>query len=229
MDTMFDIGTPGRNRVALFAEDFDLRPQADSVPEPEVIAPSFSAAEVAAARAEAWAEGHEAGTAEANAATAAATRMLLDSIATTLRESQVEAAAIAERSAEAIARLLMDSLAALFPALCSRHGENELCALMRTILPALAREPAVTVRANPAHTPALMRELDRLDPDLVERVQLIPVAAIPFGDVRASWRDGMAIRDTAELWRQVCAVLEPAGLLTQAAAPATVKETEHVD
>jgi hypothetical protein len=63
-----------------------------------------------------------------------------------------------------------------------------------------------------------MRELDRLDPDLVEHVRLVPVEAIAAGNVRVSWHHGSALRDTASLWQQVRAVLEPAGLLSPAAA-----------
>jgi hypothetical protein len=85
------------------------------------------------------------------------------------------------------------------------------------------------------HTPALMRELDRLDPDLVERVRLVPVEAIAAGDIRVTWRDGAAVRDTAELWQQVHEVLGSAGLLSHdptagpTSASATIKETEQVD
>jgi len=211
---------PTPTRSALFAEDFDLPRRRDAMPAAEVINPTYSAAELAEARAEARAGGHASGTAEANIAIAATTQSLLDAIAVALRDAKTAAGAVAERSAEAIARLLLDSLAKLFPVLCERHGEAELCALIRTILPALAQEPALTVRLNPAHTPALMRELDRLDPDLVERVRLVPVEAIPTGDVRVSWRDGTARRDTAALWQQVRAVLEPAGLFSPDKAPA---------
>ena len=42
------------------------------------------------------------------------------------------AAARAEQSAEAIARLLLDSLAAIFPALCARYGDAEVRAIVRT-------------------------------------------------------------------------------------------------
>lgn len=229
MDTLFDLGMRRRTRGELFAEDFDLPRHRAGSHEPGVITPGFSAADIAAARAEAWAEGHEAGSAEANASTQAAIRGLLESLATTLHEARAELTEHADHTAEAVARLLLDSLATALPALCARHGEAELLALMRTILPALAREPAVTIRLNPAHTPALMRELDRLDPELAERMQLVPVEAIPLGDVRASWRDGAAQRDAAGLWAQVRAVLEPAGLLSREAAPATVKEAAHAD
>lgn len=217
---------------ALFAEDFDL-PRRAAMPAPEVINPTYSAAELAEARAEAWAAGHAAGTMEANRTIAAMTRSLLEAIAAALHDAKAAASTVAERSVEAIARLLLDSLGKLFPALSERYGEAELRALIHAILPALAQEPMITVRLNPVHTPALMRELDRLDPELVERVRLLPVEAIAAGDVRVTWRDGAASRDTAKLWQQVRAVLEPAGLLspdiapTPDRAPITIMETAH--
>jgi flagellar biosynthesis/type III secretory pathway protein FliH len=204
--------------AALFAEDFDL-PRRAAMPAPEVINPTYTAADLAEARAEAWAAGHAAGTTEANGTITATTRSLLEAIAAALHDAKAAANTVAERSVEAIARLLLDSLAKLFPALCERHGETELRALIHIILPALAQEPTITVRLNPMHTPALMRELDRLDPELVERVRLLPVEAIAVGDVRVSWHDGSASRDTAALWLQVRAVLEPAGLLSPASLP----------
>lgn len=218
----------GRESFALFAEDFDVSPAAKRVPEPELIPPGFSAADIAAARAEAWAEGHAAGVAEAAGTSAAQTRRMLESLATILRETRDQAAATAERTAEQIARLVLDSVAGVLPAMCARHGEAELRALVGRLLPALARELSVAVRLNPAHIPALMRELDQLGPDLAERVQLIPVEAIPPGDLRASWQDGVAVRDTRELCGQIRAVLETSGLLTPAPAPAQSTELLHV-
>jgi flagellar assembly protein FliH len=228
MDALFDLDPPerGGGRGLLFEDDFGLDPVP---PEPQVIVPSYSAADLAAARAEAWAEGHQAGTAEANAATAAATRVLLEQIAAALRDARAQAETISEQSAEAIARLLMDTFAATFPALCARHGEAEVRHVIRTILPAVSAEPTVTVRVNPAHIPALMRELDQIDIELAERVQMMPQASIPPGDVRLRWQDGAAVRDTAELWRQVQAVLAPEGLLTHADETSRLKETEHVN
>ena len=49
--------------------------------------------------------------------------------------AEAAAASIAEQSAEAIARLLLDSLAAAFPALCARYGEAEVRAIVRAVLP----------------------------------------------------------------------------------------------
>jgi flagellar biosynthesis/type III secretory pathway protein FliH len=223
MDILLGSARPAPAPGALFAEDFDLSRRREAMPVPDILNPTYTAAELAEARAEAWAGGHAAGTEDANGTIAATTRSLLDVIAVALRDAKAAATSVAERSVEAIARLLLDSLAKLFPALCERHGEAEVRALIHTILPALAQEPAITVRVNPVHTPALMRELDRLDPELVECVRLVAVEAIAAGDVRVSWHDGSAVRDTAALWQQVRAVLEPAGLLSPEKASASDK------
>jgi hypothetical protein len=194
----------------LFAEDFDLP---EAAPEPETIEPVFSAGELTAAREAAWHEGHAAGLHEAATADAAATRQAIAQIATQLRTECAAGAAKAEQQAEAIAQLLLDGLAATFPALSARYGDAEVRAIVRTILPALTHEPAITIRAHPRTAAAVVREIGGLDPDLKTRVQTIPCEDMPTGDVRIAWRNGSAVRDATALWRQVADVLGPAGLL----------------
>jgi hypothetical protein len=206
----FDARAAGPDRATLFAEDFDRTSHQNAVSRPAGAEPSYNAAELAEARADAWARGHAAGVQEANATIAATACVQLEAIATALRDAKTVATQAAESLVGDIARLLMDSLATLFPALCARHGEAELNAMIAAILPALAQEPA------------LMRELDRLDPDLIERVRLVPVEALAVGDLRISWRDGAATRDTASLWQRVRDVLEPVGLLSP--VPPTISQ-----
>jgi flagellar biosynthesis/type III secretory pathway protein FliH len=194
----------------LFGDDFD-RPE--TAPEPEVIEPAFSAAELANAREEAWREGNAAGLREAAASEAAATRRAIESVAAQFAEVHDAAAAHAEQSADAIARLLLDSLAAAFPVLCACYGEAEVQAIARSVLPALTQEQLVTVRTNPLTARSLMREIGRLDPDFAARVQIIECDAMTPGDVKISWRNGAVVRDATALWEQVAAVLAPAGLL----------------
>jgi flagellar assembly protein FliH len=200
---------------ALFDEDFDLP---DAAPEPEVIEPVFSMGELASARAAARREGHAAGLAEAAASDAAATRRVTEAIASHLADASDTAKALAEQTADAIARLLLDSLAAALPAFCARYGEAEVQAIVRSVLPALTQEPVVTMRASPRTTPGILREIGRLDPDIVSRVQIVECETMAPGDVRIAWRNGAAVRDTDALWQQVAAILAPAGLLRADAA-----------
>jgi flagellar assembly protein FliH len=200
----------GGPAVLLFDEDFDLpsRP-----PEVEVILPVFSAAELAAAREEAARDGHDQALAEAAVAARTATSRALAEIAAQIAEAREEAASIAEQSAEAVARLLFGCFAAAFPALSARHGSGEVAAVLREILPALHREPKITVRINPDLVPAMADAIDALDADLAARVRLLPADAVASGDARVTWENGAAIRDAASLWRQIESILAPAGLL----------------
>ena len=193
----------------LFADDFDM--PAAPRPDPEIIEPSFTAAELVAAREQAWAEGREAALREAaeqheTALHASAGKLAeqLESLVNDLRQD-------AEQRAEALAGLLLEMLAALFPTLCAAHGEQEAMALVRALMPGLARMPAVTIRANPHFAAKLAREIertDRMDPDAIT---VVPTDSIPPGDVRLLWADGGASRDAAEAWLRVSRVLTEAG------------------
>lgn len=199
-----------RDTVLLFADDFDL---AAEPTEPEVIEPVFAAADLVEAREEGWHDGHTAALAEAAASDAAATRQTIATIASELAATREAAAMQAAEAAEAIARLLLGSLAAVLPALCTQHGEAETQALLRAVLPALTQEPEVTVRISARGAESASRELAQLDPDLAARVRVVSCDTLPFGDVRISWRNGTATRDASALWQQVAAILMPAGLL----------------
>ena len=190
----------------LFAEDFDMP---GTVPEPEVIEPTFSIGELTEAREAAWHDGHTAGMQEAAADSAAAIRETVAAIAAQLADEREASATRAEHNAEAVARLLIDGLAAAFPTLCSRFGNDEVQALVRIVLPALTQEPAIAVRANPRTAAAVTQEVARLDPELMARVQTIECDDMAPGDVRVTWRNGAAVRDTASLWEQVAEALMP--------------------
>jgi flagellar biosynthesis/type III secretory pathway protein FliH len=213
-------GGPG---VLLFDEDFDVPATA---PEPEVILPVFSAAELMAAREEAAQASRDIALAEADTTERAMAGRTLTRIATQIAESRLEAVSIAEQSAEAIARLLLDCFATAFPALSARHGSAELAAVLREILPALHREPQITVRISPHMIAAMTDEIRSLDADLLARVRLIPTDAVAPGDARITWENGAATRDASALWGQIENILAPAGLLN---VKQTVKEKELVE
>src|SRR4051812_34128942 len=114
--------------VLLFDEDFDLPPPRS---EPEPIQPVFSAADLHAAREEAARESRDIAAAEASASTQVTARLALAEIGRQIAASQAEVTSIAEQSAEAIARLLLDCFASAFPALSARHGPGEVTAVIR--------------------------------------------------------------------------------------------------
>jgi flagellar biosynthesis/type III secretory pathway protein FliH len=211
--------------TVLFAEDFDLPPKRNPVPEPEIIEPVFAAADLEAARKQAWQAGHDAASESAEHAMQAVLGDAAAAIVAALADARAQAATLAHLAADELARLLLDSLAAAFPALCARHGEAELRALIRILLPALSQEPAVTIRLNPDNVVAVLQAMQRLDPELADRVQVVASETIARGDTRITWRNGQAVRDAAAVWAQVAEILAPSGLLSYA----TTKEVEHVE
>ncbi len=216
----------------LFAEEFDLAPGVtiiEAPAEPEIIAPVFTAADLDAARDAGWSEGREAGLAEAEAAGAATARAALAAIAAELGNAAEVAAGLAEQAAEEIARLVLDGLMTLLPALCARHGDTEVREVIRAVLPPLTREPSVTVRVSPLIADAVRDEIAGLDPDLAERVRLLPTEAMPAGDIRVAWNDGVAVRDTRAVWHEVAAVLSGQGLFPSEPPPERSKPPMHED
>ena len=220
--------TSRRTGEVLAFEDFDRAP---APPEPEVIAPTFSLAEVEAARAEAFRDGRNAAAADAQDADHATIRRTLGEIATQLAAAREMLAEQAEQSATAVAQLLLHSLGAVMPHLARHYGEAELKALIRAILPGLVQEPAATVRLNPLHAAGIAHEIEHCDPDLAARLRIVPTETIPPGDLRIAWCNGGAARDTAALWSQVAETLGLAGLApaaaTETAAVTETRELEH--
>jgi flagellar biosynthesis/type III secretory pathway protein FliH len=218
---------PSRAFAALFAEDFDDPPgvtilddesdaPAPDDPEPAAAAIEIPAIDLDAERADAFARGRDAALADIAAATADHAReqtRLLAEIAARLADAEAAGRVFAERSAEAVARLLLGAIAGVLPAACARHGEREAVAIARAVLPALTRAPEVTIRAHPENAPALRRLLGTLDPRLRERVRLADSDRVAAGDLRIAWADGEAARDAAALWRGVAAVLAEIGLI----------------
>ena len=139
----------------------------------------------------------------------------LDQIASFLATAQAGADAVAEAAADSIARTMLSALAACLPALCARHGAGEVQAVMQAVLPGLVHEPRVAVRVNPLLIPAMTAEIAALDSEIAERVALVPVDAMAPGDVRVTWQDGAAVRDTARICAAVNDVLASLGLLEQ--------------
>ena len=221
-------GSPTNSALAgvLFEEDFDLPPTPKTPPEPEVIEPVITAADLEVARAEAWREGYEAAREAAEKSDMAEARFVLCRIAELMDAARLETVAMAEQSADAVARLVCGAFAAAFPALSSRHGETEVRAVVETILPSLHQEPTVTIRLNPHLATVMSRAVESLDADLATRVKVIPTDAVAYGDVRIAWRNGSAVRDTASLWPEIESILASSGFL--ALQPAN-KEAAHVE
>ncbi len=206
----------------LYAEDFDddgqgpLPAEEAPLPEPEVIEPTFTVAELEAARAEARAAGH----AEAERGLAASRTHMLGLLATGIADGRSAARDAAMQAAESVAKCMLSTLVTCLPAMCERHGAAELSALTRAVLPGLTDEPKIVVRVHPHMLPVMQAEVAALDFELAERVHLLPTEAVAPGDARISWRDGSVTRDAGKARHIVEDALASLGLLQQEIADA---------
>lgn len=212
MDGLFDVparaprgGTPPG---VLFAEDFD-QPAPATAP----VRPSFTAEDVAAVRAAAFAEGRDLGFATAATEHEVALAAAAARIAERLAALRAEAEAATEAAAKHVATLLLGTLAALFPALCARHGVQEADAVLRAVLPGLGEQPSLRLAANPRLLPALQDSLARHDATLAARTEFVPSELAAAGDIDLRWQQGGASRSAAGLWAAVAAALAPAGFI----------------
>ncbi len=192
----------------LYAEDFDA-PDLPSPPEPEAIEPTFSLAELEEARAEARA----AARLDAEESQAAARLRALEAIGAGLDAARDTAREDAAAASEAIARTMLGALTACLPSLCVRYGAAEVRTLARAVLPALMDEPRITVRLSPHDARMLAEEIARLEPELAARISLAPTDAVPRGDLRIAWQDGLAVRDAAASRAAVHDALSALGLI----------------
>ena len=211
MDGFTSAGVAG----ILFAEDFseDPSPAAAVAPvcEPELVfeppAPGLTqddvdAACIVAVRAAetAWFDG-----------TAARRAAALEVIAGELAVARQDAAEAAEAVADGIARTMLGMVSAVLPEFCRRHGDAEVRALLRRLLPVVGPAGNVVVRLHAGLVPEVAAELAGFDPELAEAIEL-RAANLPPGDVRISWPDGGMHRSTEAIRTAVSECLAELGL-----------------
>ena len=105
----------------LFRQDFaqlvEERPKETS----DRVEPTYAEADLEAARTAAWEQGYSAGSLDSDRSHNVAVRQALESISSSVQQARVEAAAVARHAADEIAALIMSSLTAILPSLCSRY------------------------------------------------------------------------------------------------------------
>lgn len=197
----------------LYIEDFD----APTVPDrpssvPAIITPSFTAEDLDAARE----EGRRAGAADATTERAGIDAQLrtaaLGTIGEALGAARADARSVAQAMAEETAAAILALLAAALPAAAARTAGGEVAALLQTLLPALSREPTLNIRVHPELLNDISAAIEPIWPPDGGRLTLTGDATLAPADVRVSWNDGDAVRDTAALWADISAALAPYNL-----------------
>ncbi|HXQ51565.1 MAG TPA: flagellar assembly protein FliH [Stellaceae bacterium] len=171
--------------------------------------PVFTRADLDAARAESFAQGHVAALAEAaRSGEARATDALtaLERDAAALIEARDAIARDAERDAVALLRTVLGKAV---PALCRKEPLAEIEALVVRCLGETLDEPRLVLRVNDALFDALQPRLAAIAQanGYAGKIVLLADAALAPGDGRVEWADGGAERDTCRLMAEIDAIL----------------------
>ena len=111
----------------------------DHAPKPDTVETASDLdAMLEEARAQGMLEGHARGLAQSAADREDLTRRALDAIAGGMTGAEAGFHRTTERTAEALGAVLLESLSAMLPALCARHGAAEIAALAQAIVPGAA-------------------------------------------------------------------------------------------
>lgn len=202
-----DFATPGeqhRTRARL----------SQAAPEPEVIVPSFTADELAEARAEGVLEGRAAGAAEARAAIEARIAGALETLATRLGDAKAEANRAAEQAAGALAATTLDLLARALPATAAHHAQQGCAELAEALLAKLAGVDRIAIRLPPELAKSLGPRLAAAAAtvDFTGKLDVIPTDGMVAGEMRISWPGGEARREPKALGQAARDVLVRLGL-----------------
>jgi flagellar assembly protein FliH len=197
----------------LFETSFDqVRPAPKQAPAPTPPEPSYTAADLAAAREEAFAAGKDAGATEARAGieqTAADTLSAIERSLSTLLDARAEAGRSFTRAAIETATAMVRKL---YPALARRHGLAEEEGVLCQCLEGLRDEPRLVVRVADDLLDALGERLEPLTRSLGfgGRVILLADDSIAPGDCRIEWADGGVERSGPALWTDIDAAIDRA-------------------
>lgn len=195
----------------LFDTSFDGpggKPGAAVAPKP--IKRNYTSAELEAEKAKAFAEGHNAGMAEAaadaaarNAAAAQAIAKRVGELLTQLDRHHAESTEAAVGAAVAMTRKLL-------PALSRSAASGEIEALIRDCLGRLHNEPKIVIRLNESMVESFRERLEGMasDAGFSGRVVVVAEPRVAAGDARIEWADGGVERNTEQVWQEIEAIIE---------------------
>lgn len=193
-------------RGILYIEDFDDAappPEPDNTPDLTVLEPSFTGAEIDAARAEAHAAGLAEGRAQQAASQDAARLQLLERLNAEIRSTQGGLQSQAEAVADALAQTLIGCMYGSLPALCRAHAASEIKATLEMVLPGLLRQATCVIFVHPDMAEPVKTLIADLADDVPEYFTIRADAKLLPSDLRAEWQNGRLLRSSATIWNEL--------------------------
>lgn len=202
---MFDLDFGTLNPVVPVAQA-----ETQAAPEDEIAAdapppPTFSEFEMDEARRIAFAEGHDAGVAEA----AEVTERRQAEALTALAAGFVQIQAVQKDGIESVrqdaTQLALSIVKKMLPAMTQRYGVDEVAGVIHECLMQIDDAQRLTVRAHPDLLEGVRVEAARVAEEAEFEGKIIYTAdpKLALGDCRVEWGNGGGDRDQANLWADI--------------------------
>ncbi|MBI2239734.1 MAG: flagellar assembly protein FliH [Magnetospirillum gryphiswaldense] len=181
-------------------------------PEPEPPPPMFSEEELLLTREAAYAEGHEAGMAEASAATERALAVAVSTLTQQMEQVHRQQEEANDANARAAVRVAMSILKKMLPAACEAHAFEEVTRVVEEVVGHVLDEPRIIVRVAAPLVDGVREQLEAVvqGRGFEGRVVVQADDRLDLGDCRVEWTDGGAERDQARLMADIEAAVEHA-------------------
>lgn len=199
----------------LFDRDFDApseEPEESAILEDAPAAPpepTFTAADLQAAREQGVREGHEQALREAQASLQRMSTLALAGIAAGMRDG-IEAfkASLDQRHRDTVA-LTVAALRKLHPQLSRQGAAEEIAAVLGECMAQLDGAPRVTLRVNPGLVEVIQQNVEETAAraEFQGKLNVAGDARLPVGNCRVEWDDGGAERDEGRMWAEIDAAL----------------------
>lgn len=216
-DTEFLADEPEPNPVADEADEEQAPPE-----------PTYGEADLAASRADGFAEGHDAGLAEGQAETerlaaraAGVISERLSEIADTVRSHHDSVALDAVAVASAV-------IAKIAPEIIDRGALSAIEAAISGCLPDLTDEPRIVIRVGEKMMDTVQARIEPIvkASGFSGDVVVIADPALEFSDCTVEWADGGIRHDPSRVWREVEEILRTHLGATDPVAPPSDEVTE---
>jgi flagellar assembly protein FliH len=209
-----------RARRYMFDLDFGAEPkppepEPEPLPEPvtefvppgpsEPPTPMFSAEEMQAARAAAYADGEARGMQVAMASIEQKLARALEVIGAQLPGLQDDRSEIVNSVSGEAARLAHAMVGHLFPELARRYGFTEIETVIASSLEQAIDQPRIIIRVHADLAEAIAQQAEHMATmaGYAGRVSVLPDSALGPSDVRVEWGDGGAERLVARAWDDI--------------------------
>jgi len=205
-DRVFDAPPPEAERSEADFKAAAAQPEAAPAAAPEAPpAPTFSEEDMAQARAEAYAQGRDAGLKEMSESLEREMRDTLAAVESALRELMWSQSAIETRGTEDAVRVALAAVRRLFPALASRDPLAEVEQVAAQAMAMVQGEATLNIYVNDRLVGPVSERIRALASaaGFQDRIKIHALASIGPGDVRVEWGKSGISRDRASLEKAI--------------------------